>query len=212
MRFPLYIISCFFLTAFKIFPLFLSFFFIIIIMCLSVFLFGSILLGFLTWLPISLGRFSSVQLSRSVVSDSATPWTVACQASLSITNSWNLLKRISIDWVMPSNSLILCRSLLLLPSIFPSISVFSNESALRMSWAKYWSLSFNISTSNEHPGLISFGMDLIPKTGWISLPSKDSQVSSPTPQFKSINSLVLSFPYSSILTSIHDYWKYHSLD
>ena len=76
------------------------------------------------------------------------------------------------EWVMPSNHLILCHPLLLLPSIFPSIRVFSNESTLRFRWPKYWSFSFNISTSNEHPGLISFGMDLIPKTGWISLQSK----------------------------------------
>ena len=87
------------------------------------------------------------------------PWTTACQAYLSITNSRSLLKLISIESVMPSNHLILCRSLLLLPSIFPSIRVFSNESALHMRWPKYWSFSFNISPSNEHPGLISFKID-----------------------------------------------------
>ena len=103
--------------------------------------------------------FSSVQFSRSVVSDSATPWTTARQASLSITNSWSLPKPMSILSVMPSNHLILCHSLLLLPSIFPRISVFSNESALCMKWPKYWSFTFNISPSNEHPGLISFRMD-----------------------------------------------------
>ena len=88
-----------------------------------------------------------------------TPWTAACQASLSITNSWSLLKPMSIELVMPSNHLILCHPLLLLPSIFPSIRVFSNESALHIRWPKYWSCSFNISPSNEHPGLISFRMD-----------------------------------------------------
>ena len=88
-----------------------------------------------------------------------TPWTAARQASLSITNSWNLLKLMSIESVMPSNHLILCRPLLLLPSIFPSIRVFSIESALPIRWPKYWSFSFNISPSNEHSGLISFRMD-----------------------------------------------------
>ena len=88
-----------------------------------------------------------------------TPWTAARQASLSITNSWTLLKLVSIESVMPSNHLILCCPLLLLPSIFPYIRVFSNESALCMRWPKYWSFSFNISPSNEHAGLISFRMD-----------------------------------------------------
>ena len=85
-----------------------------------------------------------------------TPWTTARQASLSITNSWSLLKLMSIESVMPSNHLILCRPLLLLPSIFPSIKVFSNESALHIRWPKYYSFSFSISPSNEHSGLISF--------------------------------------------------------
>ena len=89
---------------------------------------------------------------------SATPWTAACQASLSITNSQSVLKLMSIESVMPSNHLILCRPLLLLPPIPPRISVFSNESALHMRWPKYWSFSFNISPSKEHPGLI-FRMD-----------------------------------------------------
>ena len=88
----------------------------------------------------------------------ATPRTAARQASLSITNSRSLPKLMSIESVMPSNHLILCRPLLLLPSIFPSIRVFSNESALHIRWPKYWSFSFNISPSNEHPGLISFRM------------------------------------------------------
>ena len=89
----------------------------------------------------------------------ATPWTAARQASLSITNSWSLLKLMSIEAVMPYNHLILCHSLLLPPSIFPSIRVFSNESALHIRWPKYWSFSFNISPSNECSGLISFRMD-----------------------------------------------------
>ena len=102
--------------------------------------------------------FSSVQL-LSHVRLFAIPWTTACQASLSITNSWSLPKFMCIESMMPSNHLILCRSLLLLPSILPSIRVFSNESALQIRWSKYWSFSFNMSPSNEHPGLISFRMD-----------------------------------------------------
>ena len=103
-------------------------------------------------------QFSSVQ-SLSHVRLFTTPWIAACQASLSITNSQSSLKLMSIESVMPSNHPILCRPLLLLPSIFPSIRVFSNESALHIRWPKYWSFSFNISPSNEHPGLISFRMD-----------------------------------------------------
>ena len=110
------------------------------------------------WLYIKLLMFSSVQ-SLIRVRLFATPWTAAHQAFLSITNSQSLLKFMSIELVMPSNHLILCRPLLLLPSIFPSIRVFSNEPALRIRWPKYWSFSFNISPSNEHPGLISFRMD-----------------------------------------------------
>ena len=98
----------------------------------------------------------AVQFSRSVL---ATPWTAANQASLSIASSQSLLKLMSIELVMPSNYLILCRPLLLLPSIFPSIRVFSDESALCIRWPKYWSFSFNISPSNEYSGLISFSMD-----------------------------------------------------
>ena len=101
--------------------------------------------------------FSSVQ-SLSRVRLFATPWIAACQASLSITNSWSSLKLMSIESVMPSNHLILCRPLLLLPSVFPSIRVFSNESALYIRWPKYWSFIFSISPSKEHPGLI-FRMD-----------------------------------------------------
>ena len=102
--------------------------------------------------------FSSVQ-SLSHVQLFVTPWTAACQASLSITNSWNLLKLMSIESVMPSNHLILCHPLLLLPSIFPNIRVFSNESALHIRWPKYWTFSFSIIPSNEYSVLISFRMD-----------------------------------------------------
>ena len=107
-----------------------------------------------TFLP----RSSSVQL-LSHVQLFSTPWTAARQASLSITNSWSLLKLMSFESVMPSNHLILCCPLLLLLSIFPSIRVFSSESTLRIKWPKYWSFSFNISPSNEHLGLFSFRMD-----------------------------------------------------
>ena len=103
-------------------------------------------------------QFSSLQ-SLSCVRLFATPWTAACQASLSIANSWSLLKLMSIESVMPSNHLILWHPLLLLPSIFPSIRVFSSESALHIRRPKYWSFSFNISPSNEYSGLISFRMD-----------------------------------------------------
>ena len=103
-------------------------------------------------------QIQSVQL-LSRVQLFATPWTTAHQASLSITNSWSLLKLMSIESVMPSSYLILCCPFLLLPSIFPSIRVFSNESALHIRWPKYWSFSFSISPSNEYWGLISFRMD-----------------------------------------------------
>ena len=103
-------------------------------------------------------QFSLVQ-SLSRVWLFATPWTEACQTSLSITSSWSLLKLMSIESVMPSNHLILCRPLLLPPSIFPSIRVFSNESVLHFRWPKYWNFSFSISPSNEYSGLFSFKMD-----------------------------------------------------
>ena len=105
--------------------------------------------------------FPAFQLlfSREVTFDSATPWTTACQASLSFTVSQSLLKPVSTEWMMPSHHLILCCPLLLLPSVFPSIGVFSNESALPIMWPKYWSISFSISPSNECSGLISFRID-----------------------------------------------------
>ena len=115
----------------------------------------------ITWVDlhiIILSEISSVQ-SLSCVWHFLTPWTAACKASLSITNSWSSLRLMSIESVMPSTHLILCHPLLLLPSIFPSIRVFSNESALRIRWPKYWSFSFNISPSNEYSGLVSFRMD-----------------------------------------------------
>ena len=124
----------------------------------------------------------------------------------SITNCPSLPKLMSIESVMPSSHLILRCPLLLLPPIPPSIRVFSNESTLRMRWPKYWSFSFSIIPSKEIPGLISFRMD------WLDLLAVDSQESSPTPPFKSINSSALSFLHSPTLTSIHDHWKNHSLD
>ena len=143
-------------------------------------------------------QFSSVQ-SLSRVQLFPIPWTH--QSSLSITNSWSLFKLMSIESVMPSNHVILCHPLLLLPSVFPSIRIFSHESALHIRWPKYWSLSFSISSSNEYSGLISFRID------WFDLLkcSRDSQESSPTPQFKSINSLALNLLYGPTFTSIHDY-------
>ena len=123
--------------------------------------------------------------SHQVVSDSSTPWTAACQASLSFTISQRLLKLLSMESVMPSNHLILCCPLLLLPSIFPGIRVFSSE----------------------YSGLTCFRM------GWFDLCyPRDSQVSSPAPQFKSIDSLTISLFYSPTLTFVHDYWKNHSFD
>ena len=122
---------------------------------------------------------------------------------------WSLLKLMSIESVMPSNHLILCHSLLLLSSILPSIRVFSNESVLCIRWLKFWSFSFSISPSNEYLGLISFRIDWF---DCLAVSPRDFQEPSPTPQFKIINSSVLSFLYSPTLTSIHDYWTNHSFD
>ena len=144
-------------------------------------------------------EISSVQFSRSVVSNSSWPHGLQhARPPLSITSSQRLLKLTSIELVMPSNHLILHRPLLLLPPIPPSIRVFSNESTLHMRWPKYWSFSFSIILSKEHSGLISFGSPCSPR---------DSQESSPKLQFKSINSLALSFLYVPALTSIHNSWK-----
>ena len=152
-------------------------------------------------------QFSSVQL-LSPVQLFVTPWTAAHQASLSITSSWSLLKLMSIESVLPSSHLILCRPLLLQPSISPSIRVFSRESVLCIRWPKYWSFSFSISPSNGYSGLTSFRMD------WLDLLAvpRDSQESSPAPQFESIISLVFSLLYDPILISIHDYWKNYCFD
>ena len=158
-------------------------------------------------MPLSLQEFISSVQSLSHVRLFATPWTAARQAFQSITNSWSLLKLMSIESVMPSNYLILCHPLLLLPSIFPSIRVFSNESVLGIRWPKDWSFSFNISPSNEYSGLNSSRMD------WLDLLAAQRTLESVLQcQFKSISSSTLSFLYSPTLTSIHDYWKNHSLD
>ena len=119
----------------------------------------------------------------------------------------SLLKLMSIKSVMPSNHLILCHPLVLPPSFFPSIRVFSNESILHIRWPKYWSFNFNISPFSEYSGLISFRID------WLDLLTVEGTLEScPTPQVKSINSLALSFLCSPTLISIHDYWKDHSFD
>ena len=151
--------------------------------------------------------WQSVQLVHSLnhVQLFATPWTAACQASLSITNSWSLLKPMSIESVMPSNHLILCRPLLILPSIFPIIRVFSNKSALLIRWPKYWSFSFNISPSNEYSGLISFRMD------WLDLLAVQGTLKSLLQHHSSKASIVwcsalfivqLSHPYMTIEKTI----------
>ena len=139
----------------------------------------------LTARKLQLKGAQSVQ-SLSCVRLFATPWTAAHQASLSITNSWNLLKLMSVELVTPSNYLILCRPLLL-PSIFPSIRVFSNELALRIRWPKYWSFSFNISPSNEYSGLISFSMD------WLDLLAVQGTLKSLVQDHSSKASILLLF-------------------
>ena len=137
-----------------------------------------------------------------------TPWTAAWQASISITSSQRLLKFMSIELAMPSNHLILCCPLLLLPSIFPSIRVFSNQSVLHIRCQN--KLEFQL----QHQSLQRTPRTDLLQDGLVGSPCspRDSQESSPTPQFKNINSSVLSFVYSPTLTSIHDYWKNHSLD
>ena len=150
----------------------------------------------------------SVQFSHSVMSSSVTAWTEAQQASLSITSSWSLLKLMSSGSVMPFTYLILCCPLLFLPSVFPSIGVFSSESVIHIRWPKYWSFSFSISPSNEHPGLIPFRMD------WFDLLAVQGTLKSLL-QCHSSKALVLwysAFFYNPTLTSLHDYWKNHSFD
>ena len=127
-----------------------------------------------------------------------TPRIAAQQSSLSLNISWSLIKLMSIESIMPSDHLILCCPVLLLPSIFPSIRVFSNEMDLGIRWPRYWRFSISISPSNEYSGLISI------RTDWSPCSPRDSQESSPTPQFKSINSSALSLLYGPTLTSIHD--------
>ena len=149
--------------------------------------------------------FSSVQ-SLSPVRLFAIPCTALRQACLSI-NFQSSLKLISIESVMPCNHLILCRPPLLLPSIFPSIRVFSNESVLRIRWTKYWSFSFSISPFNEYSGLISFRID------WFDLIAVQGTLKSFLQHHSSKASVhQLSFLYGPALTSIHDYWKNHSFD
>ena len=155
---------------------------------------------------VNLSMFSSVQL-LSRVRLLATPWIAACQASLSITISQSLLKLMSIDSVMQSSHLILCRPLLLLLSVPSRIRVFSNESTLRMRWPKYWSFSFSISPSIDHPGLISFTMN------WLDLLAVQGTLRSLLLHHSSKASIFwFSFLHSPTLTSIHDHWKNHSLD
>ena len=146
--------------------------------------------------------------SLSCIQLFVTPWTAAHQASLSIANSWSLLKLISIESVIPSNYLILCPPLLLLPSIFSSIRVFSNESALRIRWPKYWDLSFNINPSNEYSGLISFSME------WLDLLAVQGTLKSLLQHHSSKASILWhsAFFRVQLSTSIHDYWKNHSFD
>ena len=145
--------------------------------------------------------FSVQSLSR--VRLFAIPWTAARQVSLSITNSWSLLKLMSIELVMPSNHLILYHPLLLLPSIFPSIRVFPSESVLCIRWLKYWSFSFSISPSNEYSGLISSRIE------WIDLFAVQGTLKS---LLQHHNLKALSLLYGPTLISVRDYWKNHSFD
>ena len=145
-------------------------------------------------------QFSSVQ-SLSHGQLFVTPWTATRQASLSINNSWSPPKPMSIESVMPSNHLIFCCPLLLLLPNLPSIRVFSNESTPRMRWPKYWSFSFNISLSNEHPGLISFRKD------WLDLLAVQGTLKSLLQHHNSKASSALSFLYSPTLICIHDHWS-----
>ena len=136
----------------------------------------------------------------------ATPWTVACKTSLSFTIYQSSLKLMSNKLVMPSYHLILCHPLLILSLVFPSIRVFSNESVLHIRWQKYWSLSFSISPSNEHSGLVSFRID------WFDLFAVQGTLKSLLQQYSSKASILWHSIYSPTPTSIHDYWKNHSLD
>ena len=148
-------------------------------------------------------QFNSVTQSCPTFCD---PMNCSTPGLLSTTNSLSLPKLMSIESVMPSNHVILCHPLLLLPSIFPNIRVFSNESALCIRWPKYLSFNLSISPSNEYSGLISFRKD------WLDLLAVQGTLKSLLQQFKSISSSVLSFLYGPTLTSIHDYWKNNSFD
>ena len=152
-------------------------------------------------------QFSSVQ-SLSRVWLFATPWTAAHQASLSIINSWSLLKLMSIKSVMPSNHLILCRPLLLPPSVFSSLRVFSSESVVCIRWPKYWSFSFSISPSSEYSGLISFRMY------WLDLLAVQGTLKSLLQHHSSKASILQCSACFIVqtLTSVHDHWKNHSFD
>ena len=140
-----------------------------------------------------------------MVSNSVTPWAAACQASLSITNSWSLCKLMCIKLVMPSNQLILSRPLLLLPSVFPSIRIFSNESALPIWWPKYWSFSFSTSPSNECTGLISFRID------WFDLLAAQGTLKSLL-QHHSLKASFLRHSAFFMVQLSQDYWENHSFD
>ena len=148
---------------------------------------------------------SLLLFSHSVVSNCATLWIAACQASLSITNSQSLLKLMSIESMMPSNHLILCPPLLLLPSIFPSIRVFSKETVLHIRWSKYWSFNFSISPPSEYLGLISFRID------WFDLLEVQGALKSLL-QHHSSKASVLWWSVFFMVQSIHDYWKNYSFD
>ena len=137
-----------------------------------------------------------------------TPQTATCQASLSFTISQSLLKLMSIESMMPCNHIILSHPLLLLPSVFPSIRVFSKQFAFCIRWPKYYSFSISNSLSKEYSGLISFRIDLV----WSLCSPRDSQESCPAPQFESISSSALSLLYGPTLTFVYDYWKNHSFD
>ena len=170
-------------------------------MCTFLYLFSS---PVHTWWRV---QFSSVQ-RLSHVRLFATTWAAACKASLSITNSWSLLRLMAIELVMPSNNLILCHPLLLLPSIFPSIRVLSNESdPMSIRWPKYWSFSFSISPFHEYSGLISFRID------WLDLLAVQGTLKS-LPQHHSSKASIFwrSAFFIVQLTCIHDYWKNHNFD
>ena len=153
-----------------------------------------------------LRQFSSVQ-SLSRVWLFATPWIAAGKASLSIINSQSSLKLMCVESLMPSSHLILCRPLLLLPPIPPSIRVFSNEATLHMRWPKYWSFNLSITPSNEHPGLISFRMD------WLDLLAVQGTLKSLLQHHSSKASILQCSAFFTVqLSSIHDYWKNHSFD